>query len=70
MAEIVDITPPSEPISLAREMTKRTPGSVAAVSVLVYKDGTMWSECCGHHKKDVLWALQDMIFQLMLDHRE
>lgn len=67
MGELADITPPSEPISLARGMVVKAPGCAAAVAVLVQDDGTMWFDCCGHHRKDILWALQKMIFELMLD---
>ncbi len=66
-AEIVDISPPSEPIALARDMVQRAPGCTVAVGVLIYEDGTLWSGCCGHQRKDVLWALQRMIFDLMSD---
>ena len=66
-AEIVDISPPSEPIAIARNMVQRAPGCVAAVCVLVRVDGTLWQDCCGHQKQSVLWALQRMIFELMSD---
>ena len=69
-AEIVDISPPSEPISIARDMVQRAPGCTAAVCVLVREDGTLWSDCCGHQRKDVLWALQRMILDLMADDSE
>jgi len=69
-AEIVDISPPSEPIALARDMVQRAPGCTVAVGVLIYEDGTLWSDCCGHQRKDVLWALQRMIFDLMSDEPE
>ncbi len=64
-AEIIDISPPSEPIALARDMVQRAPGCTVAVAVLVREDGTLWHDCCGHQRKDVLWALQRMIFDLM-----
>ncbi len=64
-AEVIDITPADEPITLARAMIAEAPGCVVAVAVLVREDGSLWCDCCGHDKQGVLWALQKMIHELM-----
>ena len=65
MTDIADITPPSEPIALAREMVSRAVGTKAALAVLVREDGSLWYDMAGHQRKDILWALQRMIHKLM-----
>ncbi len=67
MATIDDITPDHEPISVARDMVERAPGTKAALAVLVREDGSMWYETAGHEQAYVLWALQHMIHKLMND---
>ena len=62
---ITDITPGHEPISLAREMVKRAPGTRAALAVLVRQDGTMWYDMSGHDRAYLMWALQRMVHDLM-----
>lgn len=64
-AEVSDITPPDEPIALARDMVAEAPGCIAAVCALVRADGTLWMDCCGHERHEILWALQKMIHILM-----
>lgn len=64
-AEVLDITPTDEPIGLARDMVEAAPGCVAAACVLVRADGSLWSDCCGHQRHEILWALQKMIHALM-----
>ena len=63
--EVADITPPHKPVALARDMVERAPGCTAGVCVLVREDGSLWRDMAGQHKKDVLWALQRMIHELM-----
>lgn len=65
MSEVSDITPHHEPISLAREMVERAPGAAAGVCVLVKPDGSIWYDMAGHHRADVMWALQRMVHTLM-----
>ena len=64
-AEVADISPTYEPISLAREMVKGAPDAVAAVGILITEDGAMWKAACGHKKETVLWALTSSIHDLM-----
>ena len=70
MSEVADITPAHEPIGLAREMVERAPGCVAAVCVLVREDGSMWYDSCGHHRMEVLWALEKLRHQLMMGEKD
>jgi len=65
MSDVVDISPPHEPISLAREMVDEAPGTKAAVAILVREDGSIWYRSCGHECAYVMWALQSMIHELM-----
>lgn len=65
MGKVVDISPPHEPISLAREMVDRAPGNKAALAVLVSEDGNIWYEMAGHERAYIMWALQRMVHQLM-----
>ena len=67
MGQVIDITDPSEPIALAREMVERAPECVAALAVLVRKDGSMWFDSRGHRKADVLWALSKMQMEILAD---
>ena len=67
MADVEDITPAHEPVSLIREMLDRAPGAVAAFCVLVDEDGTIWRNSCGHRKQEVLWACVKTMFDLMED---
>ncbi len=66
---VIDITPPHLPIAVAKDMMERAPKAVAAVAALVEEDGTLWYDCAGYKRKDVLWALQKMIFEIMEDTR-
>ena len=65
MNDIGDITPPHEPISVARDMVKEAPGCKAAVAVLVREDGSIWQDDCGHERAYVLWALERARQRLM-----
>lgn len=64
-AKIHDITPPHEPISVARNMIERAPAATAGIAVLIDPDGLIWWEMAGHAKKDILWALVKMQQELM-----
>ena len=65
MSEVADITPPHEPISLAREMVERAPGTKAGLAVLVRDDGSLWYDMAGHNRAALMWALQRMVHALM-----
>ena len=65
MAEIHDITPPHEPIGVAKAMLARAPDATAALAVLVRKDGSLWFDVAGHQRKDILWALVSMTQQII-----
>ena len=65
MTDFADITPKHEPIAVAREMVERAPGCTACLCVLVCEDDSLWYKMAGHQRKDILWALQRMIHQLM-----
>ena len=65
ISNVVDITDPAEPISLARGMVERAPGATAAVAILVRDDGTMWYDCCGHSRMEIVWALEKMKLQVL-----
>ena len=67
MAEIADIIRPHEPITIAREMVKRAPGTKAALAVLVKNDGSLWYDMAGHERAYLMWALQRMVHALMTD---
>ena len=66
-AKLADITPPHDPVSIARDMLEKAPGCRAGLYVLIDADDRMHWEMCGHQRKDILWALQKMIHSLMLD---
>lgn len=70
MSNVVDITSPAEPISLARDMVERAPGCKAAIAVLVLADGTIWSDCNGHARMEILWALEKMKMQILANDDE
>lgn len=70
MSNVVDITNPAEPISLARDMVERAPGCKAALAVLVCEDGSIWSDCNGHSRMEILWALERMKIQILTDDAE
>ena len=65
MEGFTDITPPSNPISLAREMVDRASGARAGIAVLICKDGSMWFDCCGEERAYVMWALRRMEHELL-----
>ena len=67
VAEISDITPAHEPISLAKEMVERAPGCKAALCVLVKADGKLWYDMSGHERVYIMWALQRMVNILMTE---
>ena len=65
MNDVADITPPSEPIALAREMVSRAAGTKAGLAVLVRENGTLWYDMAGHERAYIMWALQRMVHELM-----
>ena len=65
LAEVIDITPPHEPIGVAREMVRRAVGAKAGLYVLVHADGKLSWSMAGHARKDILWALERMKQELM-----
>lgn len=70
MAEVHDITPLHEPIGIAREMLERAPECTSGLAVLVQRNGKLWFDSAGHQRKDILWALEKMIYELMKDEDE
>ena len=65
LADIVDITPPHEPIGVARDMVKHAVGAKAGLYVLVSADDKVKWNMCGHSRRDILWALEVMKLELM-----
>ncbi len=70
MGKVIDITDPTEPLSLAREMVERAPGCKAALAVLVRDDGTIWYDCSGQSRMEIVWALSKMKLQVLTDNAE
>ena len=62
---VIDITPSRDPISLAREMERKAPKAKAGLAVLIDEDGLVWYDMAGCKNREVLWALQKMIHELM-----
>ena len=65
MNNITDITPPHAPISVAREMVDRAPGTRAGLVVLISEDGSLWYKMAGLERAYIMWALQRMVHSLM-----
>ena len=62
---VIDITPSHSPVRLAREMEKRAHGVEAGLVVLTDGNGFLWYDMAGNERRDILWALQKMIHELM-----
>ena len=64
---IDDITPDHDPSSLMKDTVKRVEeGDIRSmVVVLVDGEGRIWRRTCGHHRMEVLWALECSIHELM-----
>ena len=69
-SNVIDITNPMEPIALAREMVERAPGCKAAFAVLVREDGSIWYDCCGHSKGEIVWSMEKMKLQILTSNAE
>ncbi len=66
-AEVVDITPDHNPISLTKDMTKLAPDSCAGFYILLKEDGSLHWDMCAMSKRDMLWALEKARIKLMND---
>ena len=62
--QVTDITPSHNPVWLAREMLHRAPEAKAGIAILL-NDGELWYDMAGFQRRDILWALQRMIHELM-----
>ena len=67
MDNVVDITPKHDPMGLAKEMVSRAPDAKVGIAVLIKKDGEMWFDCCGNDAAYVVYALERMKHQIMMD---
>lgn len=64
---ISDITPPTNPVSIARDMLKDAPQASAGAYVLVKENGETVFDMCGEQRQMILWGLQKMILRLLTD---
>ena len=68
-----DITPDHVPVGLARDILDRVENegsrarALAVVFLYTTKEGepALFYESCGHEKRDVLWALENLKKQLL-----
>ena len=62
-----DITPSHHPVSLLREALQKAQGRgiKAAFVMLIDEEDGMWADACGHEARDLAWALQRQLHELM-----
>ena len=63
--EVKNIIPRHHPYGLLSDNLERSKDSIAAVLILVGKDGGMYFDNCGIEARDVLWALRKMEQKLL-----
>ena len=67
MDTVSDITPDHYPSSLLETAKAHVHNAKAIAIAIVGEDDTLWFDCCGHANQSVLWCLEHMKIQVLVD---